>query len=318
MISKKDTYKLVIYDLLIGEIGEDDSPLNFMEAACDSYLHEFAKVLLGPDAINMDALKEVKPSQYDVMNFVHTYFKGVDGILEVFDDATSLYDALYVCAQYQVLSDMDAYFHDVLMEIANDYSLPRDLRNAARESAECYGNATEEMLQQVLLREFVSDKIDDLLDKAVEKLWKSMVNSIFPGLAEVIQLGAKGILLLVDAAGFNMDAINEAYFQLEAAVGFENALRNVIQNKKPDYLRYEMFSESDYYMYAVGMYKTSVLLGYDYSNALLKELHKGASASEKDDYEAQMRELSGLKQEKEKLYNNFDATVSAAYETYCK
>ena len=319
MISKKDTYKLVIYDLLVGKVGSDVNPIDFINGACDTYVYKFSKFLLTDEIYDsVEDLKKLDPTKYDYATFSEYFFGSVDGVSMVFETAGNLYDALYVCAQYQALSDMDAYYRDILMEIASDYSLPKDLRNAARECADCYSNATEEMLQRVLVGELANSVAEDVWNRVEEELWKTIVNAVFPGAADIIQLGAKGIMLLVDVSGFNMDAINEAYYQLEAAVGLENALRRVIQNEKPDYFRYEMLGESEYYMYAIDKYKTSVLLGYDYSNALLKELHKGASASEKDDYEAQMRELSGLKQEKEKLYNNFDATVSAAYETYCK
>lgn len=319
MISKKDTYKLVIYDLLVGKVGSDVNPIDFINGACDTYVYKFSKFILTDEIYDsVEDLKKLDPTKYDYETFSEYFFGSVEGVSQVFETAGNLYDALYVCAQYQALSDMDAYYRDILMEIASDYSLPKDLRNAARECADCYSNATEEMLQRVLVGELVNGVAEDVWNRVEEELWKTIVNAVFPGAADVIQLGLKGVMLLVDGLGFNMDAINEAYYQLEAAVGLENALRRVIQNEKPDYFRYEMLGESEYYMYAIDKYKTSVLLGYDYSNALLKELHKGASASEKDDYEAQMRELSGLKQEKEKLYNNFDATVSAAYETYCK
>ena len=101
------------------------------------------------------------------------------------------------------------------------------------------------MLQQVLLGEFVKNKLEDLWNKVEEKLWNAVLNSVFPGAAEVIKLGLKGVMFLVDIGGFNMDAINEAYYQMEAAVALENGLRNVIKNGKPDYFRYEMLGGYD-------------------------------------------------------------------------
>ena len=314
MISKKDTYKIVIYDLLVGQVGANENPLAYMDEACDSYIHEFGKFLLGSDVIDMDALKKINPEQYDAMGFVNQYFKGVDGILAIFDDATSLYDALYLCAQYQVLSDMDQYFYDILMEIANDTSLPRDLRDAARESAACYGTATQEVLESLIAKKFVDDKSEDIWKALDDEIWKAVLGSAFVKI-ELAQLALKGVMFLVDT-GYNLDAINEAYYQLEAAVGLENALRNVIKNGHHDYFRYELIGESEYYMYAIDKYQTAVLLGHDYSTALLKELCKGASDADQSKYTLRMIDISQLRQEKEKQYTRFEDAVNSGYAGY--
>ena len=118
--------------------------------------------------------------------------------------------------------------------------------------------------------------------------------------------------------GFNLDACNEAYYQLEAAVGLENALRNVIKNTSPDYLRYNYRDKSEYYMYAINMYQTSVLLGFDYSNNLLREHSKSitVNSEEKQAYENMMSQISSAKREKENTYDAFDKVVKQLYLEY--
>lgn len=315
-ISKKDVYKMVIYDLLVGEVDAQVNPLACIEEACDSYAYEYAKFLLGSDSIDIKALKQMNPSQYDYVELVDKYFKGVDGALEIFEMSANLYDALYVCAQYQALSDMDTNFYLVLQEISNDGSLPWDLRNAASECVDCYRTATDAMLKKVLIQEFSASTMQVLWNDFKDEAWKIVLGSVFPQV-EFVEFTVKGMMFLANM-GFNLDACNEAYYQLEAAVGLENALRNVIKNTLPDYLRYNYKDKSEYYMYAIDMYQTSVLLGFDYSNNLLREHSKSAdvNAEEKQAYENMMAQISGMKQEKATMYNNFESVIEQLYVVY--
>ena len=318
-ISKKDVYKMVIYDLLVGEADAQVNPLAGMDAACNSYVYDFAKFLLGKDSLTkaeLDQLKNLSPLDYDYVEMVDKYFKGIDVLKEVFEMSTNLYDALYVAAQYKALSDMDTNFYLVLTEISNDGSLPWDLRNAASECADCYRTATDALLKKIVVQEFASSIMEVLWKDFQDEAWKAVLGSVFPQV-KFADLTIKGAMFLANM-GFNLDACNEAYYQLEAAVGLENALRNVIKNTLPDYLRYNYKDKSEYYMYAIDMYQTSVLLGFDYSNNLLREHSKSAdvNAEEKQAYENMMAQIRGMKQEKATMYNNFESVIEQLYVAY--
>ena len=318
-ISKKDVYKMVIYDLLVGEADAQVNPLEGMEVACNTYLYDFAKFLLGSESLTkaeLDELKKLKPLDYDYVKMADKYFKGLDVIQEIFEMTTNLYDALYVCAQYKALSDMDTNFYLVLTEISNDDSLPWDLREAASECAGCYRTATEALLKKIVLQEFAYSTMEVLWNDFQEEAWKFVLGSVFPQV-KFADLTIKGAMFLANM-GFNLDACNEAYYQLEAAVGLENALRNVIKNTLPDYLRYNYKDKSEYYMYAIDMYQTSVLLGFDYSNNLLREHSKSADVNdeEKQAYENMIALISDMKRDKATMYNSFESTIEQLYAIY--
>ena len=42
---------MVIYDLVTGKANSQASPIDGIEEACDSYVYEYAKFLLGSDSI---------------------------------------------------------------------------------------------------------------------------------------------------------------------------------------------------------------------------------------------------------------------------
>ena len=315
-ITKKHVYKLVIYDLLMGEVGSNVNPLACMEEACDSYIFEYAEFFLEDEIADLETLKYLNPALYDEAGFIDKFFKGVDGAEFIFQTTSNLYDALYTCAQYQALSDMDENFYLVLIEISKDSSLPSDLRNAAKECANCYQTASKGMLAKVIAKEFAASTMEDLWLEYAEVAWEAVITSIFPQY-KVVEMTVKGVMFLANA-GFNLDARNEAYYQLEAAVGLENALRKVIKNTLPDYLRDDLTDKSEYYLYAIEMYQTSVLLGFDYSSSLLSEFSKGldVNASEKQAYDTTISQLKDMKNSKKQTYNNFDQQINQLFVEY--
>ena len=318
-ISKKDVYKMVIYDLLVGEADAEINPLAGMDVACNTYVYDYAKFLLGKDSLTKEELEQLKnlsPLDYDYVEMIEKYFTGLDVFIEVFEMSANLYDALYVAAQYKALSDMDTNFHLVLTEISNDNSLPWDLRNAASECAECYRTATDALLKNIVVQDFAYSTMEVLWNDFQDVAWKAVLESVFPQV-KFADLTIKGVMFLANM-GFNLDACNEAYYQLESAVGLENALRNVIKNTLPDYLRYNYKDKSEYYMYAIDMYQTSVLLGFDYSNNLLREHSKSVdvNAEKKQAYEKMMAQISIMKEEKATMYNDFKSVIEQLYIVY--
>ena len=315
-IAKKDLYKLLIFDLLMGEATSSFNPYDLMAESMDFYILDIAEFLFEGEVDDLEYLKYVNPEQYNYLELTDKFFKDIKGAEMIFKTAGNMYDAIITSAKYLALSNMDQNFHLVLNEIANDKSLPSELRAAARESAEAYGNASAAMLANILIGEFATDTADDILKQFVEDVWELTIKKIFPQYM-VIDLTIKGIKFIGNA-GFNLDNRNEAYFQLEAAVGLENALRHVIKDTLPDYLRYDLKSKSEYYMYAIDMYKTSVLLGFDYSSNLLEEYSKGWDVSDEEEefYKNTMSQLAELKISKRASYDRFDKSIQELYLEY--
>lgn len=323
LLSRTNVYEMAIYDLLMGQANAQSqiNPFECIEKSCDTYFYEFAKFILGSDSLTKEELQKLKDALPDDNNttyaeMVDKYFEGADAVLEIFKLASNVYDALYTCARYKAFSDMDTNFYLILTEIYNDDTLPWELRVAATESAACYGKAIETMLEDIVSLKLVDFTIKQLWDDFCEDAWKGLLKVIFPQV-ELVTIAAKGMMFLADIT-FNIDACNKAYYNLGAAVGLENALRKIIKNTLPDYLRSDCKGEAEYYMYATDMYKTSVLLGFDYANLLLTEHSKSIDIDkdEKAAYESTMIDISNKKQEKQELYDQFDALVSKHYTLY--
>ncbi len=308
-VSKKDLYKLVIYDLLCGEANAQETILSDLESSKYAYFKEFVIEVFGKE-VAIDVLEATVPSSIYTPKLADYAIAGVDYI---FESSKNMYDALMTCATYMVLSDMDASFQAVLLQIANDSSNPYDLREAAREYAEVFQMSTAEILANFAVDYATAD------EKAAfavfsDLLWDKTVELVFPEFA-VIQATAKGLLFLADL-GWNVDGIYNAYYKLDVAVHLEAALRDVIHNTLPDYYRVSNYAEAETYVYAIGMYKTSVLLGFDYSNAFLSEYSHNLSDEEKAECSSIMGTISSLKQDKNTLYEKFDGMIDRARVAY--
>ncbi len=308
-VSKKDLYKLVIYDLLCGEANAQETILSGLESSTYVYLDDFAKEIFGSE-VTEDFLKTTAPN----LNYSAKLAKyGITGIQYIFEKHSNMYDALMSCATYMVLADMDESFQTVLLQIANDSSNPYDLRNAAREYAEVFQMSTGEILSS-FAADYASADARAALTIFSDLLWDKTVEVLFPQFG-VAQTAAKGVLFLADL-GWNVDGIYNAYYKLDVAVHLEDALRDVIHNTLPDYYRVSNYAKAETYVYSIDMYKTSVLLGFDYSNAFLSEYAQNLSDEEKAECASIMSRISSLKQEKESLYAAFDNLVRQAKIAY--
>ncbi len=308
-VSKKDLYKLVLFDLLCGEANAKETVLDAFDTSAIAYMDDLAKDIFGSE-VTHDFLKN-SPIKLEYSTKVAKY--SITGIQYIFEKHSNMYDALLSCATYLVLSDMDASFQALLTQIANDSSNPRELRDAAREYAEIFEMSAAHILANYAL-EYYTANVRAAFTIFADHLWDKTVEMVFPELL-VAQSLAKGVLLLADI-GFNVDGIYMAYYKLNVAVHTEAALRKIIHNTLPDYYRVSNRTNSENYVYAINMYRTSVLLGFDYSNDLLSEDAVNRSDEEKEEYIAMMNSISSMKVTKQDLYNRYDDIVAQSYALY--
>ena len=308
-VSKKDLYKVVLYDLLCGEVDAQKHILDSLEYATLTYTAEFAKEFVGE--IEGDDIFIIPAS---AVNCAKLAKYGIVGLEGYFERAETLHEALENCAREKAFSDMDVAFQTLLMKIANDSSAPQDLRDAARDCAELYQTVTQEIYAKMK-----ADAEETATNKGIVSVfaglaWDWFAGKAFPGLSAA-QLAAKGILLLANL-GYNVDDVNMSFYKLSAAVKLEAALRNIIEDTLPDYFRISNRVNAENYVYSVDMYKTSVLLGFDYSNALLAAEAESKLPEEKLEYELMMLEISAMQDQKQELYNRFDELIPQAYTIY--
>ena len=308
-VSKKDLYKLVIFDLLCGEANAQETLVSGLEHSALVYLDDMAKDIFGKD-VTSDFLKSVSPKlEYNAKLLGY----GIIGLQYILESHSNMYDALMSCATYLVLADMDECFQTVLLQIANDSLNPQELRDAASEYAEIYKMSCTEILAR-FATEYSTSNARAAFTTFTDILWDKTVEVFFPAFG-VAQSLAKGVLFLADL-NMNLDAIYMAYYKLDVAVHLEASLRNIISNPTKDYLKASHYAEAEAYVYAIDMYKTSVLLGFDYSSRFLQEYSKNKTEAEKEECTAMISSLSSMKQSKKQLFTRFDDLVSQAYTAY--
>ncbi len=308
-IPKKDLYKLVIYDLLCKEANAQEDILSNLENSKYAYLTDFAKDLFGDDAT-----KEFLETMVPHPSYCPKLAKyGIVGLEYIFERSENMYKALESCATYMVLSDMDASFQTVLLQIANDSSNPPELREAAEEYAAVFQMSMTEILSKFAVEYYTADA-RAAWTTAQNLSWDFMISTFAPSIG-AIQSAAKGILFLADL-GWDVDDIGMSYYKLDVAVHLEAALRDVIHNTLPDYFRVSNYAKAETYVYAICMYKTSVLLGFDYSNSFLSTYSQNMSAEEKAEYASLMDTISSFKQNKARIYNDFESIVKQLYSVY--
>ena len=312
VISEKDLYKLVIYDLLCGEADAEKSIYDTLGYMTQEYMLDFVKDTVG-SPLDKDSLAAISASSVEYSKLTKW---GVFGLDVFFEREENLYEALKACAMSKALSDMNSAFQTVLLQIANDSSNPKALRDAARESAELYSTITEELYQKMISDAKITSTVDAFAEAFCGLSWDFFANNICP-VVGAIQTTAKGVLFLANW-GFNVDAVYTAYYKMYVGVHLEDGLRGVINNTLKDYYRISNRTAAENYVYSVDMYKTSVLLGFDYANIFLTERSNAndISAEEKEAYISLMSNISSMKQGKEDLYNRFDNLVSQAYSAY--
>ena len=324
LISKKDLYKLTLYDIMTGEDAEtkaaffeffDQSSTKFMLYVGNMYLGDptdapididmLYQVLHNKDATAIQTVLEKAMSPTDI-----------ECAMAIISFAENAYEALESVSQYVALRQIKSGYVDVLMAIYNDTSNPYDLRNAALELVDWYQEACDLTLAEFQMKTFFKATNEDIYSWTLDKIVDVAIDSDTTGILKAVNFTGKAIRAIAEP--LKLDDFCKAYYQLKTSVGVESALRKLIQVTIPDYMRYENQGTSETYMCTVELYENSVLCGFDYSIDLLTAYVNSSNPDEEgmEDYRNLVATLNSYKDQKQNSYNTFDNAVLQKYEVY--
>lgn len=332
LITKKDMYKLAIFDML--DLSESNkfvsNLLNVVNDSRLSYIVSVSKSICDPNDIKVSELKNFEVNA-EYLNFLKESAKlakaldVVDKISTITSGCENLYEAILTTANYQAISDMKNGTKEVLSAIYADTSNPIDLRQAAYECVNNFGDGFDRILNTVSTGNNLcfNATLETIIEEAVNSIWDKLISAI-PG-GKVVMMAAKGMRVLSNAV-FAMDDTCRIYYQFEADVILEQAIRNVMNNARCDYIQDKNQDKAVAYMRAVEMYKRIVLQGYDYTKEML-EIKANAPATKwfdwlNHDYSECMELIEGVeksKNDQQNLYKQFEEWVHSDYiNLYCK
>ena len=324
LISKKDLYKLTLYDILTGEDAETNAAFfEFFEQSSTEFMLYVGNMYMGDltDApIDIDMLYQVLHNQ-DATAIQTVLEKAmsptdIECAMAIIGFAENAYEALQSVSQYVALRQIKSGYIDVLLYISNDTSNPQDLRNAALELVDWYQEACDLTLAEFQMKTFVKATNEDVYSWTLGKLVDVAIESDPTQILKAVNFTGKAIRAIAEP--LELDKFCQAYYQLKTSVGVESALRKLIQITVPDYMRYENQEKSETYMCTVELYEKSVLCGFDYSIALLTAYVNSSNPDEEGvaNYNNLVATLNSFKAQKQNTYSTFDNAVSQKYKAY--
>ena len=326
LISKKDTYKLAIFDMLdITESSTFASNLaNVLQDERLSYIVSVTKAVCDPQDIKVSELKNFEVTG-EYINFLEEGAKNAKAldvagnIQKIVDVCDNLYEAVNTIATYQTISNMKNGYAEILEAIAKDDKNPWDLREAANDCVVYTNKSFDTTLSRLINNPelFTNPTIESVLKLSVDYLW-DIITSAIPG-GTVVLTAASGMRVLSNAV-FKMDDTCRTYYELETDVNLENAVRRVMDNSKYDFTQNKSRDNATSYMQAVNMYKRVVLQGYDYVINML-EVKASAPATQwfdwfNHDYSECIKlidDIGNSKETKKHLYDQFEEWVLDDY-----
>ena len=118
-------------------------------------------------------------------------------------------------------------------------------------------------------------------------------------------------------AAFNINDSYDAYYNLIAVSSLETAMRNIIHNTIDNYCTAENIFIAEHYMYCIGIYEKTVMLGYDAAIKFYTEeregIHVAISPEKYEKYTNQIKDLGGKKKDRADGFQYFEDTVENEY-----
>ncbi|MBQ9736717.1 MAG: InlB B-repeat-containing protein [Clostridia bacterium] len=319
-LTDAERYKLVIFDLMLGDMDEKDSILDSLaQGITNDKLQHLASVSqevlkkintknlknAKVNSTNMSVLQKVAKSTATETTF--KAFSAVSNISSVYKNMDELIESY---TSYQAISELKDGVEEILSAMAADSNNPRGLRIAATECIVFFNEAFDKILANVVAKKVVYKAVDvaAVLPVAVDYAWDEFIGTTNYSYA---LLGVKGIRVLANAV-FDIDKSNMYYYALGACVDFEKAMIRVMDNAKKTYKASPTLENATYYMQTVEMYKKVVLLGFDYSINLVQ--HEGTKPGQSESSARLVKELHGFKTVKEDNYKQFENITYNAYE----
>lgn len=319
-MSRTDLYTIVIYDILTGESGSFETPFAALESKSTGYLNSVANAIFGDGLLNKDALEQMKllnPKDYKDIVANSAVFSEVEFVQNIFTAANDLFEAAEKCSLYEALKDMSDSYKEILLAISNDYDNDFELRQAAKNMIDAIDDMNADLTDQVLHMEFAGNIAESFLSMFWDNLWKDILLAYYPPLF-IAQLTAKGAMLLTDAM-FDIDGNVLAYYRLKVCIGFEMAMRRLMDEHATD-LDYCSPKDQVLCIHSADVLSKSISLGFDYSIDLLNETLDTPTLSK--DKKALIREyiteITNIKTRVNEIDEMFENTCMNQYDAYLK
>ena len=307
-ISQQQFYEIAIYDILMITHGSDQSMLAmsaldkkalFEEIREEFYDGKLDAVLKSCEIA--DGFADFLIDKFNLKNSNVPAGEVLSAINLILDISENAYDAIDRVCNYIVLRNTKEVFLDILIEISNDKSNKKDLREAALNCVTYISASFDEAINMVD-DQLEKDSIQTALVFIADESWDMLLNAA--GLGGISTL-AKGISFLMDAS-INMDKTVATFYQLTAAVRFENALRKIV-TPQVDYLRQENLHLSSEYNEAIRFYECAMIKGHDYTVEFY-------NACQTDDVDTD--EIRTAKKKLAIEFDDLDASIDYRYELY--
>ena len=235
-------------------------------------------------------------------------------VTNILKKAKYTYDAIKNVADYLAIKDIDYGTSEILRTMAADTKAPDALRVSANEIADSmtngYGKAA------VAIVEGSSSGLSFALNLAVDKAWSSVL-AVIPG-ANAVAFGTAAGRMLVDYL-FKTESTIKGYYQLKATVDIEDSLIRIMNDKSSSTTTHPLINAAQY-MKAVDMYKSIILLGFDYSISLLNTAGSSTYNTATDfwlgnstECEKLVEQIKSFKDQKVENFERYENVVFDAY-----
>ena len=307
-ISQQQFYEIAIYDILMITHGSDQSLLAMSELDKKTLFEEIRNEFY--DGALDDVLKAVNITEdfadflvkkFDISNADVPSGEIISTINFLLDISENAFEATERVCNYMVLRNTKEVFLDILVEISNNTSNKKDLREAAINCVK-YISASFDEAMNMVYDKMEEDSIHSAHVFIMDEAWGMLLDAA--GLGGV-SIAAKGISFLMDM-GLNMDKAVATFYQLTAAVRFESALRKIV-TPQVDYLRQENLHLAPNYNEAIRFYECAMIKGHDYTVEFY-------DACQTDDVDTD--EIRTAKKKLAIEFDDLDASINYRYELY--
>ena len=321
LITKKDIYKYVLYDLLTGEHAEESFFDAYEKASMNAYF-DMAKIFLGEIKIedfkigDLDSvLKNIEDfSASDAINEVFDS-ESLDAFLFFMEMSENAHEATQYFSRYYALRDVQSGYMEILNEIIRDGRNPQGLRDAAYDLMACYEDAFKFTPEEFVNISYDASNIE-LINKTIQKKAFDFLKKADPtGILTTIEFEGKIVMALMDVLGIN-EMVN-SYYKLKCLVAIEQSIMSIIKPATIDFYKYENRDMCSSYMSAVNLLEKVVLMENNYSMKFFKDYYYSVVTDESlEKYRELSNKIIDKTSEYKTKFKEFDIKANSKFEEY--
>lgn len=305
-ISRKDLYKLALYDVL--GVDDDSIPVLFdnCEKEAAENLIEIAKIVVGVAEKIPDLKKIPAEGILSVLEQNDSFLEfGMSDAFElIVSKAENAYDAIANFARYIAIASMSDQIKMILDDLAEN-AKNADLKAAAKDISDIMEKTCAAALTAITKGEYMAGNLDMISTFILDTVWSKILFTI-PG-AEIVTGAMKGVRFLASFSEFELDGMVQAFYMLQVNVNIENALGRYVSTHEKDYLRYENKGEAKTYVSAMRLYEDTWINGYDYVVSMYEAMDMSEGT------------INGVKEKKATLdtwFTSLDEQIKTDYKIY--